>query len=431
MTIKDDILDRIDLISLAEEAGAQLRGGAWKISRCPLPRHAGDRSSLSFSIEPEGKRWKCWSACPSDANGGNAIDFYMAWRGVDFKTALDQLADRVQVDRSRPAGQRQPDRPVQQPRPFRESHLPDPAWVVRAEAFVNYARTELWKPAGQDALRWLREERGLTDETIRTARLGFNPKDYFDDPARWGDKSGDKVYCALGVVIPETVEGEIAFVQIRRPLPGDSLAMAIGRHVTVKQGEKPFKYISLRGGKRGLYGIDDLTDKPIAVLTEGEFDRLLAWQAAGDLADFCTIGGARMLLDVRGAASLLGKIKIIATYDADTAGDAGRNYLHQITARIENVTPPAHDLTDYWRDGGNLRAWLAEHIARRLDGIIAGIDEEAQPEAFVRFLELYDQARQASSAALRQITPDTDKLLEALSQMDITANVYGALIDKR
>ena len=38
-----------------------------------------------------------------------------------------------------------------------------------------------------------------------------------------------------------------------------------------------------------------------------------------------------------------------------------RAMLAQI-ARVAVVQPPAHDLTDYWMAGGDLRGWIAQTI---------------------------------------------------------------------
>ncbi len=46
----DEIRRRVSLVALAEEAGARFKDVHHLASHCPLPRHAGDRSSLAFSI---------------------------------------------------------------------------------------------------------------------------------------------------------------------------------------------------------------------------------------------------------------------------------------------------------------------------------------------------------------------------------------------
>ena len=46
-------------------------------------------------------------------------------------------------------------------------------------------------------------------------------------------------------------------------------------------------------------------------------------------------------------------------------GHRGRSYiskLHAVSERIIPIEPPAHDLTDFWKAGGDLRCWVAKHI---------------------------------------------------------------------
>ena len=50
--------------------------------------------------------------------------------------------------------------------------------------------------------------------------------------------------------------------------------------------------------------------------------------------------------------------RILAIYDLDSADDSARQTLSHF-ARILAVPPPAHDLSDFFRSGGDLRSWIA------------------------------------------------------------------------
>ncbi len=132
---------------------------------------------------------------------------------------------------------------------------------------------------------------------------------------------------------------------------------------------------------------------PVALMVEGEFDCLLARQMVSEIADVVTIGGARMKLDVRGAAALLSASIILSTLDEDETGDKGRAYLASVTDRVQALRVPDHDLTDYWKHGGPLGAWLADQIMRRMERLVTIIDEDAQPQTFVRWLDIYQRSR--------------------------------------
>jgi DNA primase len=123
------------------------------------------------------------------------------------------------------------------------------------------------------------------------------------------------------------------------------------------------KFSGPRGGKSTLFGSDLWTGHQTLILTEGEWDCMLCWQLANDLADFATLGGASHRANYIDLTSLARFQKILAVYDSDEAGDQARKYLSSIP-RIRTVTPPAHDLTDYFRLGGDLRTWIASILPR-------------------------------------------------------------------
>ena len=208
----DTIRDKISLADLAEEAGAQFDNPNRFISRCPLPRHAGDHSSKAFSIFDNGKKWKCHSACPSDANGGDLFTFYMAWKGVDFKTAVAELAERTSVTADAPLH-------LQSARSeFLSAPLaPSRAWSDRAEQFLVWSENNLANHTG--AQEYLKKERGLSPETWRAFRLGYNPLNLYDDPAKWA-LDGKKIWMPRGIVIPGFWQEKPWYVKVRRPLSG-------------------------------------------------------------------------------------------------------------------------------------------------------------------------------------------------------------------
>jgi len=88
----DDILTRVDLVALAERAGAQLRqcNGEWR-GACPL--HGGDNET-AFVIYDDGghMRWRCFTNC-REPSGGDVLDFYSTWKDVSIREAMAELAN--------------------------------------------------------------------------------------------------------------------------------------------------------------------------------------------------------------------------------------------------------------------------------------------------------------------------------------------------
>jgi hypothetical protein len=366
------LLLETDLRLLAEEAGA--RFNSRDSSHCPL--HPGSDNPAAFHIYrgQDGRQlWHCFTRCPEGENSGDAIAFYMRWRGVDFKIAIHELAERVGMnDRS----------PAPQSNIVPATDPPGDRWQARAAEFVAYAQGQLWQ--SERALAYLHEMRGYTKETIRTWGLGYNPGDVWDKPDRWGldDK---KVWCARGIVFPDFREGKLWSVNVRRPRPGDDLARYIGPVDRIPD----LKFMGIRGGQRALFGADRLRGVPILFLVEGEPDAILAWQAIHDLADVATLGGARHHIDTHDVMLLARSWIILAILDTDEAGAKGIAYLKQVSRRVFPLEPPDHDLTDYWRHGGDLRGWLAAQI---IDQAVAASSNDLQPEVADRWLAAGEQA---------------------------------------
>jgi DNA primase len=367
------ILEKTDLIALAEEAGAQFNSN--HSSRCPI-HHGNNPTAFHVYRSDDGlERYHCFTNCPEGANGGDAIAFYMRWRQVDFKTAVAELAQRAGIVNGN--GQRpepRPAKPVARVLVDQPDEPPCETWRARALAFSAYTQCELWKGTAQGAQDYLMFDRGLEENTIRHFRLGYNPRDLFDDPSKWG-QDAQRVWCPRGIVIPHAL-----FVNVRRPLPGDALAARIGAVKDLKET----KFAGVRGGRRGLFGT--ITGKPVVVLAEGEFDTMLAHQAASEFCDVATLGGARHRLDSHDAALLAGASVIVAVLDDDEAGQLGAAYMASVTPRVVTVIPPDHDLTDAWKRGVNLRQWIGGLVAQKMEGLMNGLHCEP-PDDWLTFYQ--------------------------------------------
>lgn len=385
------ILREIDLQALAEEAGAQFNSSL--SSRCPLHNGNNPHAFHLYRGQDGVMRWHCFTNCPDGGNGGDAIAFYMRWKQVDFKTAICELGHRLGLDNQPTTGPaRRQASHITHPMVDLPDELPSEAWRARARQFANYAALEL--AARDDAMTYLTQDRFLTIETIREFGIGFNPANLYDAPAKWGVAGVHRVWLPAGIVIPHERDGELHFINVRRAMAGDRLSERLG---TCDDKLLDCKFFGVRGGKRGLFGKLTGQPKPIAVLAEGEFDCMLAWQCARDFCDVATLGGARHRLDVRDASDLSRAFVIVAVLDADGAGQRGAEYLARVSRRIVIVEPPDHDLTDAVKRGVNLRRWLAGLVAEKLERLINGLDGNRHPDVFERWLAVYKAAIDAEA----------------------------------
>jgi len=164
----------------------------------------------------------------------------------------------------------------------------------------------------------------------------------------WRNVGGLSVPC--GILIPCEVAGVIWYLKVRRAA-----------------GEP--KYTQVKGSVQALFGADTMRSHDMAVMCEGEFDCMLLAQEAGDLCGVGTLGSASATLDLTAWGDyLLPLARLLVAYDLDKAGKDGADKLAGLTARARRVNVPAmpnvKDITDFWKAGGNLRAWLTFEIAR-------------------------------------------------------------------
>jgi DNA primase len=185
-----ELRDRIDLSALAADLmgppagrrGERSEGRLWWL--CPLH----DDRNPSLCVDPAKGAWRCYGCGAS----GSAADLVMGVNRVAFGEAvrwLDEWAGGSPPPsrsiRPQAVARKAPERPEARP-----SGLPE----ADARVLVAEAADRLWRPEGAEALDYLRG-RGLADETIRGAGLGWTPG--ANIPKRDGG-----TYRALGVVVP-------------------------------------------------------------------------------------------------------------------------------------------------------------------------------------------------------------------------------------
>lgn len=304
----------------------------------------------SLEVNTRQQRWYC----PPCRLSGDVISWIMKWDGVDFTEACRRLGSGPEDDR--------PHRPASAPAvsPV-AAGPPDQQWQQRARSFVAYAQEQLWSARGAAGLSYLRQERGLTDDTIRCWSLGWNPRAWRDEPQRWG-LGRSRICLSVGVVIPCEAQGALWYVKIRRFGPDSRPLSAPGQ-----------KYGGPRGGRATLYGLEARQARKIAVICEGELDALLLWQESGKVGrplDVLSVGGAGRRLDGRAVDYLAQYARLVVAFDLDTAGqEANARWLGQ-SDRVRKAVIPRlsdrakYDLTDFWRDGGRLHDWADYHAVR-------------------------------------------------------------------
>jgi hypothetical protein len=313
------LLSRANLAAIITADRGPSRRGRWL---CPYH----DDHDPSLSLSRDGRRFRCWS-CGAK---GNALDWYMRRDGLTFMEAAARIDPLIRVGSHKAPG-RPEARPVASPRPTVPTPTrpaaakPETAGSMlsrdRAAALVDEAASRLWSPEGVEALAYLRG-RGLTDETIRAARLG------------WTGPMDELIGRPRGVVIPWSEGGRLVLVKLRQP-----------------EGARPKYRECYRdpGRPPRLYpGPEVVQPGRLLLIAEGEFDCLLLGQELSDLAAAVTLGSSSAGPTPDALAPLMGAPSWLVTHDADEAGDRAAALWTGEFARARRVRPPegANDWTD-------------------------------------------------------------------------------------
>lgn len=154
MSIANEVKQRLDIVDVVGDAVALTRSGRSFKARCPFHTE----KTPSFYVFPDTQTWRCFGAC---ATGGDVISFVMRHQGLDFATALRQLAARAGID--------------YEPRhadPAQQNHLER----LRAanEAACRYFHDLLLHSAQAAGARAYVERRQISSEAARAFMLGYS-----------------------------------------------------------------------------------------------------------------------------------------------------------------------------------------------------------------------------------------------------------------
>lgn len=300
-----------------------------------------------FRAWPASERPHWW--CRRCERHGDDIAFLRERDGLSFSQACSRARGPLALTHHRPAPPAL--QPIAKHTPVVEPPVLD--WQRNGQAFVQACQECLWSAGGSRALLYLKEQRCLSEETIRAWGLGYHGIDEWSEAADWGlprQNEQRNLWLPRGIVIPCVLGGELWSIKVRR-----------------HAGDLGGKYVHVRGSVSALFGADTARleghPRSAVVLTEGEFDAMLLYQEASGLAGVATLGGASTRLSVRWLWVLRDARHILVAYDLDDAGGRGAASAISCSQRMSLARPiGAKDLTDMHRAGGDLSSWLKWHL---------------------------------------------------------------------
>ncbi|MCX6388055.1 MAG: DNA primase [Solirubrobacterales bacterium] len=155
---REKVRDAVDMVALVQTRTELKRAGSNSyFGRCPFH----DERSGSFHVRPLEKHYHCFGCQAS----GDPFKFVMETEGLDFREAIENLADRFGV-RVEPIEE---DSGAAEKRQQKERLM---ALLDRTAGF--YERVLIDSAEASDA-RELLAARGLNEETLRAFRVGYAP----------------------------------------------------------------------------------------------------------------------------------------------------------------------------------------------------------------------------------------------------------------
>ncbi|MBZ0277637.1 MAG: toprim domain-containing protein [Anaerolineae bacterium] len=317
---------RIDCRDLIEHdlGKSKSRSSSYSTYRCPL-----HHETKGYSLVVYADHWHCFGKCQ---RGGDAITWMQVYHQLSFHEACERLTSgdlpqmkQLQISR--------------QPESAPDSGPPDDDWQRAAREVARIAMDILWGKEGKRAWAYLETERGLTEKTIVDAGLGYIPGGHRE----WKKIAGLNVPC--GIVIPWFGEGVIWGIKVRRAA-----------------GEP--RYQQVRGGRisHSLYLGDDIRPGLPILLTEGEFDALIARQVGEGLISAAAIGSAaNRRITPRWYPKFLTAPSILIRMDADQAGQGAASQIASLSQAARCIqVPQGKDVNEFYLMGGYgvVREWI-------------------------------------------------------------------------
>ena len=403
---RDDLRERVrETVDIADVVGSYIslrRAGRGLVGLCPW--HDDARPSLQ--VNPERQTYRCW-VCNI---GGDVFNFVMRMEKLEFREALEQLADRCGIA------------------------LPRGRGGISADDKANLRDTLAWAAARyRDCLRQAAEAaparsylagRGLSAATLDQFDVGFVPAawDWLLRQAALAGISAATLAAAGLVVARNDGNGHYDRFRGRVMFPirdAQGRCIAFGGRV-LPGSDDPAKYVNspetpLFSKRSTLYGLDTareaMSASRRAVVVEGYTDCLAARQAGiGDVvAVLGTALGAEHAKVLRRYAD-----RVVLVLDGDEAGRRRADEILDLLlaepidvriARLPSGADPCDYLTAEGRDAFDqvLEAAI-DPLDYRMDAALARLRPDAGDDAA---LEAIDSVLRALAAAGRgpNVTP--------------------------
>ncbi|MBO0707716.1 MAG: DNA primase [Candidatus Dormibacteraeota bacterium] len=399
---KEQIRLRLNLVDVVRQRVPLRRQGREWVGLCPFHQE----KTPSFSVNEGKQSWYCFGC----GRGGDLFSFVEEYEKVDFRQALEMLAEQAGVElRERSSAERQ--RSEQRKRLL--------ALLALAQRYYDYVLHET--PAGAPG-RKLLEERGVSTEVARTFGLGYAPGGQSLAGYLRRRRYDQRDAVEAGLVRRDGHD----FFQQRVLIPirdesGRPLAFT-GRTVAT---DEPRKYINtaatpIYDKSRVLFGLDlarrPIEEQGLATVMEGQFDVITA-HAFGVTTAVASSGTALTPEQVRILRRFTDDVVLV--FDNDRAGRAATDKAVRLAVeagmrtRVLRLDGEAKDPDEFLRQGGDWEGRLRaaregmeqrmrdaseeldlsrpDQLQRAIRSVQQLLDEVSEPSVWERYKELAKQ----------------------------------------
>ena len=312
MSTADEVKAQLDIVDVVSESVTLKKSGRNYTGFCPF--HSNTRTP-SFVVFPETQTWRCFGAC---ADGGDLFGFVMKREGLDFKEALEILANRAGIEI------------YPNPNKAKQDEKHDKLLDLNAAAADYFHQLLTTSEAGANVRAYL-AGRELSADTIKIFQLGFALNEWEALKSHFIERGyTTENLLAAGLVI-EREERSSTYDRFRGRLMipiRDPRGRVIGFGARALADDQVPKYLnspqtSLFDKSTTLYGLDlarnHIREADQAVIVEGYMDVIQAYQR-----------GAKNVVAQMGTALTEQQLKIlkrttnnfVMALDSDSAGNA-------------------------------------------------------------------------------------------------------------
>ena len=413
---RDRVVDAVDMVALVSSRTDLRRAGVNSyFGLCPFH----DERSSSFHVSPDEKLYHCFGCQAS----GDPFKFVMETEGLDFKGALESLANRFGV---------QLETEAEDPAAAARRQRRERCYALLGRTATYYSRY-LWEAREAETARSYLLGRGLTEETLREFQVGYAPSAW-DRILLASRRSGysDEELLAVGLAQRSSRNSGQIFDRFRERIMFPAIDARGRVHGfgarRMRENQGPAKYLNTSDGelyhkREVLFGID-LARTPAAragrmILVEGYTDVLALHQAG--IRNAVGIMGTALTEEQVGELERTVRVLELCL-DADRAGQeamlraarlaAGRKLELRVVGLPEGTDPA--DLVE--REGAEALRTLVEKsepfVVFNVDRILARSDTHSA---------------EGRDRALAELRPLFEGLAASVLRDDLVRRVAGRL----